>query len=184
MTLGANIRSIRKERGLTQSEFADKIGLSRSYLSDLENDRKNISTKTLKLLSEKLNVSTNYITTGNKLLRDLTDDEIATEFNDWSQQLNEDKKNKIELIDSKFEYIKNDNLSIIEVQYLTNLMKFFNNATSDEINFIQVLLLQLNKYNDAKYHDYYNEDEIKAVYDDILNGFDNFLKKYLGMNKD
>lgn len=33
------IKSVRKELGLTQSEFAKKLGISRSYLGDLETGR-------------------------------------------------------------------------------------------------------------------------------------------------
>ncbi|RIO21840.1 helix-turn-helix domain-containing protein, partial [Staphylococcus saprophyticus] len=58
MTIGDNIKRFRKERNITQSEFAQKAEISQSYLSDLENNRKNISTKTLENLAEKFNVST------------------------------------------------------------------------------------------------------------------------------
>ncbi|WP_210128833.1 helix-turn-helix transcriptional regulator [Staphylococcus sp. GDX8P102P-2] len=183
MTLGKNIKTIRKERNLTQLEFAEKVGLSRSYLSDLENDRKNISTKTLELLSEKLDVSMNYLTTGEKMLRDLTEDEIGTEFIDWSKKMTNDKNEKLTSLKSIFNNLQNNDLSVIEVQFLTNSIKFFQNATSDEINFMQVLLLKLNKYYDAKYHDNYDKNEIENVYNDVINSFDNFLKKYLGINE-
>lgn len=183
MTLGKNIKTIRKERNLTQLEFAEKVGLSRSYLSDLENDRKNISTKTLELLSEKLDVSMNYLTTGEKMLRDLTEDEIGTEFIDWSKKMNNDKNEKLTSLKSIFSNLQNNDLSVIEVQFLTNSIKFFQNATSDEINFMQVLLLRLNQYYDAKYHDNYDKQEIENVYNDVKNSFDNFLKKYLGINE-
>lgn len=56
MSIGKNISLIRKSKKLTQANLAKEIGISRSYLSDLENDRKNPSAKTLKNLAEKLNV--------------------------------------------------------------------------------------------------------------------------------
>ncbi|WP_270545615.1 helix-turn-helix domain-containing protein [Clostridium butyricum] len=37
--MGTNIRNIRKELNLTQKEFAEKLGISRSNLSDIENGR-------------------------------------------------------------------------------------------------------------------------------------------------
>lgn len=33
------IRKVRRQRGMTQSELADRIGLSRAYLSQIENNR-------------------------------------------------------------------------------------------------------------------------------------------------
>mgnify|MGYP002713868581 FL=1 len=65
MNIGENIKKVRKEQNATQEEFAKKLGISRSYLSDIENNRKNISTNTLRNISEKLNVSINYLSEKN-----------------------------------------------------------------------------------------------------------------------
>jgi len=62
MSVGENIKKLRKERKLTQQQLADKIGISRSYLGDIEKDRKSPSTKTLSTLAEKLGVSMFYLT--------------------------------------------------------------------------------------------------------------------------
>lgn len=63
MKIGDNVKKIRKERKLTQSELAKRMGISRSYLSDIENNRKNPSKRTLDSLAEKLDVSFIYLTT-------------------------------------------------------------------------------------------------------------------------
>ncbi|MBE8167352.1 MAG: helix-turn-helix transcriptional regulator, partial [Shewanella sp.] len=39
MTLGQIIKKCRVEKGLSQPELADKIGIEQSYLSKLENDK-------------------------------------------------------------------------------------------------------------------------------------------------
>lgn len=39
MEIGRLLKSARKEQGLTQLEASKKLGISRSYLSDLEGDR-------------------------------------------------------------------------------------------------------------------------------------------------
>lgn len=54
--IGINIKKIRKNKGMTQSEFASAAGISRSYLGDLENNRKNPSANTLRKLSDKFDV--------------------------------------------------------------------------------------------------------------------------------
>ena len=43
--LGTRIEKLRKEKGLTQEELAEKAGLHRAYFWDIENGR-NISVKT------------------------------------------------------------------------------------------------------------------------------------------
>ena len=39
-TIRVNIKSIRKEKNLTQRELAEKIGVSEGYISDIERDSK------------------------------------------------------------------------------------------------------------------------------------------------
>ena len=67
MSVGDNIKAIRKEKKITQTTLANDMGISRSYLSDLENNRRNPSTKTLESLAEKLDVSTFYLLEGRHL---------------------------------------------------------------------------------------------------------------------
>lgn len=64
MSIGKNVKKIREERNLTQQKLAKEMNISRSYLSDIENNRKNPSFKTLEALAEKLNVSMLCLTTG------------------------------------------------------------------------------------------------------------------------
>lgn len=56
MSVGNNIKSVRKQKQMTQEELSADMGITRSYLSDVENDRNSMSVKTLLLLAGKLNV--------------------------------------------------------------------------------------------------------------------------------
>ncbi|MFW5436327.1 helix-turn-helix domain-containing protein [Paenibacillus apiarius] len=56
LTIGENIKRIRKSRGFTQSQLADKANISRSYLADLERNRYNPSLSTLVAISAALNI--------------------------------------------------------------------------------------------------------------------------------
>ena len=47
MAVGENVKRIRTNKRLTQEEFAKEVGISRSYLGDLENDRKSPTVETL-----------------------------------------------------------------------------------------------------------------------------------------
>jgi len=50
--LGALIYAARQERGLTQQELAEKIGSTKSYISKIENDIKEVRLSTLKKIIE------------------------------------------------------------------------------------------------------------------------------------
>lgn len=56
MQLGATIASLRKERGLKQSDLAESVGLTVSYLSQVENDHREPSTSALRSIAEALEV--------------------------------------------------------------------------------------------------------------------------------
>lgn len=52
MEIGDKLRSIRKENKLTLKEVSMKTGISISFISDIENKRRNPSVDTLKLLAD------------------------------------------------------------------------------------------------------------------------------------
>lgn len=59
MQLGAKIRMLRRERGLTLQEVADQVGLSAGYLSQVENGRyENLPLEKLRELADVLGVVT------------------------------------------------------------------------------------------------------------------------------
>jgi transcriptional regulator with XRE-family HTH domain len=55
--VGRNAARIRKERGLTQEQLAERSGLSQQYLSGLEQGRRNPTIVTIYELAEALEVS-------------------------------------------------------------------------------------------------------------------------------
>jgi transcriptional regulator with XRE-family HTH domain len=172
MTIGDNIKRFRKERNITQSEFAQKAEISQSYLSDLENNRKNISTKTLENLAEKFNVSTTYLTTGNKLLTDLTEDERQNQFIEIANENAKKQLKKENDIKNKlFELLKKD-LNFLEVHYLNSAYNFLQEDEKSNVFFMSNLLQLV-----------YQEKGSNDVerYEDIKNEFDEFLKKYLAI---
>ena len=50
--IGALIHEARLEKGLTQEELADKVGTSKSYISKIENNVKEVRFSTLKKIVE------------------------------------------------------------------------------------------------------------------------------------
>lgn len=55
--IGRNAARIRKERGLTQEQLADRCGLSQQYLSGLERGRRNPTIVTIYEIASALGVS-------------------------------------------------------------------------------------------------------------------------------
>lgn len=55
--VGDNCARIRKERGYTQEELAERTGLTQQYLSDLERGKRNPTIVTVYEISQALGVS-------------------------------------------------------------------------------------------------------------------------------
>jgi transcriptional regulator with XRE-family HTH domain len=61
LKIGDNIRAARRKRGYSQEEFADIAGFSRSYYTEIETGKRNISILNLMKIIEALNVDPNEI---------------------------------------------------------------------------------------------------------------------------
>jgi len=60
-TLASRLKGIRKERGLTQEQLADKAGLSWNFIAKIETDNTTISLQTLVTIANVLDVSIDYL---------------------------------------------------------------------------------------------------------------------------
>lgn len=61
MTLGERIKEIRKDNKLTQKEFADKISVSRPFISRIEADKEKPSESLMKLIAATFGIELNWI---------------------------------------------------------------------------------------------------------------------------
>jgi transcriptional regulator with XRE-family HTH domain len=62
--LGRRIKALRKNRGWTQVELADLLGIDRSYLSEIENGKKDPSLTILKTFSDGFGLSLSALLRG------------------------------------------------------------------------------------------------------------------------
>ncbi len=51
---GKKVREIRKKEGVSQESLADLAGLDRTYISDIENGKRNVSIETIFKITEAL----------------------------------------------------------------------------------------------------------------------------------
>jgi len=62
--LGKRVAELRDERGLTQKQLADRAGLSVTFLSEVENGKRNLSTGKLLRIADELGTSMDYLARG------------------------------------------------------------------------------------------------------------------------
>jgi transcriptional regulator with XRE-family HTH domain len=55
--IGANVRAARRAQGWTQDELADKSGLHRAHIGEIERGDTNMTVQTLKILADTLHVT-------------------------------------------------------------------------------------------------------------------------------
>lgn len=72
MNFGERIIQLREEKGMSRADLTEKTGLSRSFVSQLENNRKKPSFKSLIIIANALNVKVEDIT------KDLNSDTVIT----------------------------------------------------------------------------------------------------------
>ena len=64
INMGNRIRETREARGMTQDEVVARAGISKSYLSDVENNKRKVGTGYLLKIAQVLGVSLQYLATG------------------------------------------------------------------------------------------------------------------------
>ena len=62
--LGNRIRALRQERGWTQVEMAEMLGVDRSYLSEIETGKKDPSLRVLKTIADGFGLSLSQLLRG------------------------------------------------------------------------------------------------------------------------
>lgn len=63
-SVGQRIAELRREERLNQQEFADRIGTSRSHITNLESNRKTLSTPLLRLICLEFSVNEEWLISG------------------------------------------------------------------------------------------------------------------------
>lgn len=62
--MGQRVAQLREKRGWTQRELAESAGMSVTFLSEIENGKRNVSSEMLLRLADALNASLDYLLRG------------------------------------------------------------------------------------------------------------------------
>lgn len=102
MSLGRRIKEIRQSLGWTQDKLAQESGISKSFLSEIENDKANVSGENLLKLSNALNASLDYLMKGSSSESDTQKKpvEIPPELSDASEEMGLTYKATLSLLSS------------------------------------------------------------------------------------
>ena len=89
-TTGDRIRERREDRGWTQEQLAQRAGMSKGFLSDLENNKRNVSAEYVLRIANALGVSLDYLLRGETNQRDAERSpvRIPAELSAAAQELN------------------------------------------------------------------------------------------------
>lgn len=98
LKMNERIKDLRKELGLSQTVFAEKLGLTKNYISLIENGQRNMSAQSIKVLCSLYNVNEDWLRngSGDMFIQKSKDKQIADLLSDI--QLSSDDSFKHRLI--------------------------------------------------------------------------------------
>jgi len=100
-TTGERIKQIREKKGLTQDQLAEAAGISKGFLSDVENNNKNISSQALLRVANALGTSVDFLLQG--ATKESAEKEpvvIPPELSDAAEELKLSYAETLELLDA------------------------------------------------------------------------------------
>ena len=117
--IGENIKNYRKEAGMTQEELAEKVGITRAYLSEIERGKKDPSYSKVKKISDILGIPIDELTGKEVDLEDLPES-----LEKFVERENPPKKDIVML--SNIEYRGNQPKTVKDWKTIYNVIKSVN----------------------------------------------------------
>lgn len=100
-SVGDRIREIREARRMTQDQLAEQSGISKGFLSDVENNKRNVSSDNLLRVANVLGASLDYLLRGaSSELAARGPVTIPPELADAAEKLNLSYTQTVELLDA------------------------------------------------------------------------------------
>lgn len=100
-TTGDRIKEVRESMRMTQDELADKAGLSKGFVSDVENNKRGISAENLLRIADALGATLDYLAKGETQTSQRRKPiEIPPELSTAAEQLNLTYSQTLELLET------------------------------------------------------------------------------------
>jgi transcriptional regulator with XRE-family HTH domain len=102
-SVGDRIREIREAKKLTQDQLAEKAAMSKGFLSEIENGKRNVSSEYLLRIANVLSASVDYLLRGTTEVPGAGNREpivIPSELSDAAEKLNLSYAQTVELLEA------------------------------------------------------------------------------------
>lgn len=96
--LDKRIRELRKSLNLTMEQFGEKIGVSKSTISNIENGNRNATEHMVKSICREFNVDYEWLTTGSGEMFVDSDEDFLSRIDAILADENEDRRNMIKTL--------------------------------------------------------------------------------------
>lgn len=98
MTQGERVREVRKNLGLTLEKFGDKIGMKKNSVSQIENEKNNVTDANIKAICREFNVDYIWLTTGKGEMFVDSDDDFLEKIDRIMAGENDARKSMVKIL--------------------------------------------------------------------------------------
>lgn len=130
-TVGERIRRRRNELGWTQDVLAEKAGISKGFLSDLENGKRSVGADTLLDIARVLSLSLDYLMTGKAPEAEATEVQIPSSLASFAAKAGLSFRQTLTLLDMQTQIVahrsatRKDGLEKVDWQKFYEAVKEF-----------------------------------------------------------
>lgn len=127
MEQGERIREIRKTMKLTMEQFGEKIGVTKSTISNIENGNRNATEHMIKSICREFNVDYMWLTTGEGEMFVATDDDFQARIDQIMFGQDESRKNLFKMMID----MSDEDIHALE-RILKNISSFYENQNKED----------------------------------------------------
>ena len=122
MTQGERVKAIRKELNMTLEQFGEKLGVTKTAISYVENNKRNLTEQMLLSICREFGVDYMWLTTGEGEMFVETDDDFFERIDRIMAGENETRKNMFKAL----LYASDE-----DIEALARIIELFTNAKKD-----------------------------------------------------
>jgi transcriptional regulator with XRE-family HTH domain len=184
--IGSRINLIRTKLGLTMKEFGEKFDppASDSIVSRWERGISSPNEERLNRIAELGNISLLYLTTGNKALSDLSDDELRESLKRSKEYAKKEKKEQEHHLKEELKLVLNSELDYVETAYLLSALNYLKFSNKHDVMTLTAIITNLNRYHEAGKYDDVKQEELLTFIESEAESIKEFLKQRYHYNKE